>query len=62
QIFLAKNSLTATTSGTQTSVTFPVDSDVINRYDLQFYYAGEDVTFADWDALTGSVSLTYTES
>ena len=43
-------------------MTFPVDSDVINRYDLQFYYAGEDVTFADWDALTGSVSLTYTES
>ena len=62
QVFLAKNSLTPTVSGTSTSVTIPVNSDLINRYDLQFYYADETVTFENWAALTGCVTLTYTNS
>ena len=43
-------------------MTFAVDSDVVARYDLQFYYADGDVAFADWDALTACVTLTYTET
>ena len=68
QVFLTENSLTAVTSGTTTSVTFNVDSDVKDRYDLQFYYADENVTFTDWDELTGGTSgngcvrLVYVES
>ena len=73
QIFLLN---TTGTSGTETSdgVTwntfeFSVDSDIINRYDLQFYYQ-EGVSFASWAELAGSegspatvgcVILEYTE-
>lgn len=62
QIFLAENNLTPVTSGSVSSVTFDVDSDVTARYDLQFYYADEDVTVGDWNALNACVTLTYTET
>ncbi len=62
QVFLVQNGFTAVDSGTQTSVTFAVDSDLVNRYDLQFYYADETVSFASWSELSGTVTLTYTES
>lgn len=68
QVFLAQNGLTFTTLGTSSSITFTVDSDTINRYDLQFYYAEEATPFVSWDELTGGesgegyVQLSYTES
>lgn len=67
QIFLNAMSLTPTVSGNQSSVTFAVDSDVINRYDLQFYYADETVVFSSWSELAGGsgsngyVRLVYVE-
>lgn len=60
--------LTPTVSGTTTTVSFSVDSDVVAHYDLQFYYANDSVTIADWDELTGGngsegyVVFTYTET
>ena len=68
QIFLNEYSLTPTVSGSASSVTFAVDSDVISRYDLQFYYADGADGFASWSELTGGagasgcVTLTYTEA
>ena len=62
QVFLAAYGLTPAVSGDRTSVTFAVDSDVLNRYDLQFYYAEGAAPFASWAELTGSVLLTYTDS
>lgn len=68
QIFLNEYSLTPTSEGGVSSVTFTVDSDDIPRYDLQFYYADETVSFTGWSELTGSgggpgcVTLTYTEA
>ena len=62
QVFLSENSLTPTVSGGVSSVTFAVDSDVVARYDLQFYYADGDVAITDWDALAACVTLTYTET
>lgn len=68
QVFLNTYGLTPSTSGTTSSVTFDVDSDTQNRYDLQFYYADESVSFASWDELTGGASgdgyvkLVYVES
>ena len=68
QVFLNtafSSPLTPTVNGTKTSVTFSVDSDVVARYDLQFYYADENVTISNWSELNGSnpyVTLTYTET
>ena len=71
QIFLNtafSSPLTPTVSGSTSSVTFDVDSDVVARYDMQFYYADENVTIASWNELAGGngspgyVTLTYTEA
>ena len=68
QVFLNEQGLTPTVSGNKTYVDLAVDSDIVNRYDFQFYYADDTVTFANWAELTGSggsdgyVTLTYTEA
>ncbi|MBO4692773.1 MAG: hypothetical protein J5659_00050 [Clostridia bacterium] len=68
QVFLSEHGLTPTVAGNQSSVTFPVDSDIVNRYDVQFYYADSSVTFSSWSELTGTsssdgyVKLVYVES
>ena len=65
------------TSGTETidgntwnTLSFPVNSDLVNRYDLQFYYCdGVSGTIASWSELAGStengttgyVTLSYEE-
>ena len=67
QVFLEEQGLTPAVSGTTSSVTFAVDSDVQNRYDLQFYYADGTTGFASWSELTGDsggngyVRLLFTE-
>ena len=44
-------------------IDFPVDSDVVNRYDTQFYRSDGDVnSFADWNAVKDCVTLVFTES
>ncbi|MBQ3888781.1 MAG: hypothetical protein II738_03435, partial [Clostridia bacterium] len=68
QVFLSTYGLTPAVSGTTSSVTFPVDSDTISRYDLQFYYAEGAAPFASWSELTGGSGgngyawLVYTDS
>ena len=67
QVFLTQQQLTPSVSGNLSSVTFPVDSDVLNRYDLQFYYVDGSGTFSSWNELTGGaggdgyVKLLYVE-
>ena len=63
QIFLENNNITAETdteSGWK-KITFDVDSDTQNRYDIQFYKTSGGI-YTDINTLNGYVTLTFKES
>ncbi|MBO4453287.1 MAG: hypothetical protein J5793_05075 [Clostridia bacterium] len=65
QYFLISASSTALVPSTDPTgwyyIEFGVDSDVKNRYELQFYYAeGVAGTLTDWDDVTDAVNFVYT--
>lgn len=58
QVFLDENSLTPQTTGNTTTVSFSVDSDVKDRYGLQFYY-NKDSSITSWSLVKSYVTFSY---
>ena len=64
-LFLDEINQTPTVSGEWSYVDFSVDSDVISRYDTQFYYSDDVMeagTLATWATVNGSITCVYTEA
>ena len=67
QVFLRSFTPTITPTATTingvtwSSVTIPVDSDIVNRYDTQFYFVDKNSTdFANWTQVNSYVTCEYT--